>query len=78
MSNASPKFDKEDSIATDDLPQGSDTVDDRYASSPNEEVPVLKDEDPVEQPNDAEDPDSDGVLGMLHRPNISFMPYPNR
>jgi hypothetical protein len=71
MSNARAKFDKQDSIITDDLPQGSDTVDDRYTSRADEEVPVLKDEDPVEQPNDAEDPDSDETLGMLHRHSVS-------
>jgi hypothetical protein len=40
-------------------------------SRPDEVVPVLKDEDPVEQPNDAEDPDSDETLGMLHRHSVS-------
>jgi hypothetical protein len=34
MSNARAKFDKQDSITTDDLPQGSDTVDDRYTKPP--------------------------------------------
>ena len=48
-----------------DIPQGGDTVDNSYASSKNEPVPVLKDEEPVEQPNDAMDPDSDKMLGKL-------------
>ena len=48
-----------------DIPQGGDTVDNSYASSKDEPVPVLKDEEPVEQPNDAMDPDSDKMLGKL-------------
>lgn len=48
-----------------DIPQGGDTVDNSYASSKNEPVAVLKDEEPVEQPNDAIDPDSDKMLGKL-------------
>ena len=50
-----------------DIPQGGDTIDNSYASFKNEPVPVLKDEEPVEQPNDAMDPDSDKMLGKLSR-----------
>ena len=55
-----------------DLPAsgGGDTIDNSYASSKNEPVPVLKDEEPVEQPNDAIDPDSDKALGKLISLNL--------
>lgn len=53
------------SADTMDIPQGGDTVDNSYASSKDEPVPVLKDEEPVEQPNDEMDPDSDKMLGKL-------------
>lgn len=55
-----------------DIPQGGDTIDNSYASSKNEPVPVLKDDEPVEQPNDERNPDSDEVLGKL----ISRYPPP--
>jgi hypothetical protein len=67
MSNARRESDKQDSTTNDDLPEGSDTVDNTYATGPNQtEVPVLKDETPVERQSDEVDPDSDEVLGMLH------------
>jgi hypothetical protein len=61
--NANAEFNKQDTT-TDDIPQGGDTVDNSYASRPDQkQVPVLKDETPVEQPNDAWNPDSDEALG---------------
>jgi hypothetical protein len=60
--NALSEYDKADTT-TDDIPQGGDTVDNSYATSKTEPVPVLTDETPVEQPNDARDPDSDKALG---------------
>jgi hypothetical protein len=60
--NALSKYDKADTT-TDDIPQGGDTVDNSYATRKTEPVPVLTDETPVEQPNDARDPDSDKALG---------------
>lgn len=64
MSNANEEFNKQDT-ATDDIPQGGDTVDNSYASrSGQTTVPAVKDETPVEQPNDARNPDSDAALGM--------------
>jgi hypothetical protein len=60
--NADLEFDKQNT-ETDDIVQGGDTVDNSYASSRNEPVPVLKDEVPVEQPNDTRNPDSDKALG---------------
>ena len=62
MSNAQEEFDKQDT-ATDDIPQGGDTVDNSYATSGKDAVPVMKDETPVEQPNDSRNPDSDEALG---------------
>ncbi|PQE04388.1 histone chaperone CHZ domain-containing protein [Rutstroemia sp. NJR-2017a BVV2] len=59
--NALNEYDKADTT-TDDIPQGGDTVDNSYATSKNEAVPVLTDETPVEQPNDTRDPDSDKAL----------------
>jgi len=61
MSNAQEEFDKQDTT-TDDIPQGGDTVDNSYATSDKDVVPVLKDETPIEQPNDARNPDSDKAL----------------
>jgi hypothetical protein len=67
MSNVGREYDKQDSTTSDDLPGGSDAVDDTYATGPNQtKVPVLKDEDPVELPNDEVAPDSDEVFGMLY------------
>ncbi|PQE17517.1 histone chaperone CHZ domain-containing protein [Rutstroemia sp. NJR-2017a BBW] len=59
--NALNEYDKADTT-TDDIPQGGDTVDNSYATSKTEPVPVLTDETPVEQPNDARNPDSDKAL----------------
>ncbi len=65
MSNANDEYNKQDTT-TDDIPQGGDTIDNSYASRTGQtSVPVLKDETPVEQPNDARDPDSDRALGTL-------------
>jgi hypothetical protein len=61
--NADAAFDKQDTD-TDDIPQGGDTVDNSYATN-DKVVPVVKDEVPVEQPNDARNPDSDEALGTL-------------
>lgn len=55
-------------VQTDDVVQGGDTIDNSYATSGNEAVPVLKDEAPVEQPNDARNPESDQALGTLFFP----------
>jgi hypothetical protein len=61
--NADAEFNKQNTD-TDDIPQGGDTVDNSYASRPDQkQVPVVKDESPVEQPNDARDPDSNEALG---------------
>jgi len=66
MSTAHEEYDKQDTITTDDRPQGGDTVDNTYASRPDQKhIPVIKDETPVEQPNDAVNPDSDEMLGTL-------------
>jgi hypothetical protein len=64
--NALNEYDKVDTV-TDDIPQGGDTVDNSYATGPdaNAGVPVVKDETPVEQPNDARNPDSDAALGKF-------------
>jgi len=59
--NANAEFSNQNTD-TDDMPQGGDTVDNSYATSRNEPVPVLKDETGVEQPNDARNPDSDEAL----------------
>jgi hypothetical protein len=59
--NANTEFDKQNT-ETDDIPQGGDTVDNSYATN-DRAVPVVKDEVPVEQPNDARNPDSDEALG---------------
>lgn len=60
--NANSEFKNQDT-ETDDVVQGGDTVDNSYASGDNEPVTVLKDEEPVEQPNDRRNPDSDEALG---------------
>jgi hypothetical protein len=60
--NANSEFNKQNT-KTDDVVQGGDTIDNSYASGGNEPVPVLKDEVPVEQPNDKRNPDSDEALG---------------
>jgi len=62
MSNADEEFDKQNTV-TDDIPQGGDTIDNSYAGrSDGLPVPVVKDETPVEQPNDEIAPDSDKAL----------------
>jgi len=58
--NAGDEYDKADTV-TDDIPQGGDTVDNSYAEN-HGSIPVVKDEMPVEQPNDARNPDSDAAL----------------
>lgn len=66
--NADNEYDKFDTD-TDDIPQGGDTVDDSYVTSVEDRsagVPVIKDEEPVEQPNDERNPDSDQALGRFH------------
>lgn len=66
MSNANQEFSNADTV-TDDVPQGGDTIDNSYASRPGQtSVPVVKDETPIEQPNDATNPDSDEMLGMCY------------
>lgn len=60
--NANSEFDKQNTDS-DDVVQGGDTVDNSYASGGNEPLPVVKDEVPVEQPNDRRNPDSDAALG---------------
>ena len=62
MSTALDEFSKQDT-ATDDIPQGGDTIDDTYVTKGREPVPVVKDETAVEQPNDTRNPDSDEALG---------------
>lgn len=66
--NADHEFDREDTT-TNDIPQGGDTVDNSYSSRPGDiYIPVVKDEVPVEQPNEFTNPDSDEMLGMYrHR-----------
>ena len=65
MSNADKWFSKQDS-GTDDSPEGGDTIDNSYASTSSKDpVPVLKDETPVEQPNETLDPNSDKMLGTI-------------
>jgi len=59
--NANSEFSNQNT-ETDDIPQGGDTVDDSYVSTDDGPLPVVKDETPVEQPNDARDPDSDKAL----------------
>ncbi|RQM04613.1 hypothetical protein DH86_00004082, partial [Scytalidium sp. 3C] len=61
--NADKPYDKFDT-ETDDIPQGGDTVDNSYAMSDNGSgpIPVIKDEQRVEQPNDRRNPDSDRAL----------------
>ena len=61
---AMDEFQNQDS-ETMDVPQGGDTIDNSYASSKDEPVPVLKDSEPVEQPNDERNPDSDEALGKF-------------
>jgi aspartate-semialdehyde dehydrogenase len=60
--NANSEFNKQNT-ETDDVVQGGDTIDNSYATGRNESVPVVKDEVPVEQPNDKRNPDSDAALG---------------
>ena len=60
--NADSEFDKQNT-ETDDVVQGGDTIDNSYATRQNEAVPVVKDEVPVEQPDDKRNPDSDAALG---------------
>jgi hypothetical protein len=60
--NANSEFDKQNT-ETDDVVQGGDTVDNSYATGANEPLPIIKDEVPVEQPNDRRNPDSDAALG---------------
>jgi hypothetical protein len=68
--NANKEFSNADTI-TDDLPEGSDTIDNTYASRPGQTpVPVVKDETPVEQPNNAMNPDSDEMLGTFSPENF--------
>jgi len=72
LSNANQEFDKQDSVS-DDVPEGSDTVDDTYISRPNDTpAPVVPDETPVEQPyfEDRGDPDSDEALGTSFHINL--------
>ncbi|KAH8808660.1 hypothetical protein F5884DRAFT_378690 [Xylogone sp. PMI_703] len=61
--NANREYDKFDT-ETDDIPQGGDTVDNSYAAADTGKgpIPVLRDEEPVEQPNDRRNPDSDKAL----------------
>jgi hypothetical protein len=75
--NADAEFNMQNTT-TDDIPQGGDTVNNSYASRPDQkQVPVVKDETPVEQPNDARDPDSNEALGkhisILTRPLLTFL-----
>jgi len=67
--NAASEF-KDQNTETDDIVQGGDTVDNSYASGDKEPVAVLKDEEPVEQPNDKLNPDSDEALGKYSVPLI--------
>ncbi|KAH7357112.1 hypothetical protein BKA65DRAFT_534847 [Rhexocercosporidium sp. MPI-PUGE-AT-0058] len=67
--NANLEFNNQNT-ETDDVVQGGDTVDNSYASGNNEPVPVLKDEKPVEQPNDRRNPDSDEALEQDEREAI--------
>ena len=60
--NAASEF-KDQNTETDDIVQGGDTVDNSYASGDKEPVAVLKDEEPVEQPNNKFNPDSNEALG---------------
>ena len=62
--NAANEYDKADTV-TDDIPQGGDTVDNSYAgvSEKHGKIPIVKDETPIEQPNDTRNPDSDAALG---------------
>ncbi len=64
MSNANEEFDKQDSTTNDVLPEGSDTIDDSYVSDDGDEIPVIPDEEPVEQPNLVSNPDSKERIGM--------------
>ena len=74
--NANSEFSNQNT-ETDDVVQGGDTVDNSYASRGNEPVPVMKDEQPVEQPNDRRNPDSDEALGKcyvwIHQPFPSLL-----
>jgi len=67
--NAASEF-KDQNTKTDDIVQGGDTVDNSYASGDNEPVAVLKDEEPVEQPNNKFNPDSNEALERDEREAI--------
>jgi hypothetical protein len=68
MSTANDEYVNQDTV-TDDIPQGGDTIDNSYASRTGQStIPVVKDERPVEQPNDEGNPDSDERLGMYLEP----------
>ena len=63
--NANKEFSKANTDTNNDVPEGSDTIYDSYASRPGEiPVPVIPDETPVEQPNDTRTPDSKETLRM--------------
>jgi hypothetical protein len=56
MSTANKEYAQLDTT-TDDIPQGADTVDNTYSTRAGQRhVPVVKDETPVEQPNDKGQP----------------------
>ncbi len=80
MSNANAEFDKQ-KTETDDIPQGGDTIDNSYVSRGGQShIPVVKDEMPVEQPNDRMNPDSDEMLGaspvpILTAPSLAAQPH---
>lgn len=64
--NANQEFSNANTATNDDLPEGSDTTDDSYASRLDKTpVPVIPDETSVEQPNDAKNPNSKETLGMF-------------
>ena len=63
--NANREFREQVTVAV-SIPQGIDTIDNRYATSTGEStIPVGKDETPVEQPNDSINPDSNEMLSIF-------------
>lgn len=62
---------------TDDLTEGSDTIDNSFASRPGPTpVPIVGDETPIEQPNDDINPDSREMLGMSYIRTINAIYWP--
>jgi hypothetical protein len=64
--SADDKYEQENDMTSGDVPAGDPTDNDYVSRTGQSEIPVVKDDAPVEEPMDTADRDSDETLRMFY------------